>query len=142
MVAELDRVISIRKLSSRKTDGRAGHRRPPRLPIKLSGDKEGYQIVAPPRLRLNRTLIDRTTNHLISDRAPSDYLDEIRHTPGFPLDAVLASHCLPTGASSPFWTDDYDSFLDWRQKTLWEEIKRVTGIKEAADLEAGVEEAA
>jgi hypothetical protein len=36
---------------------------------------------------LNRTLIDRTTNQLISARAPSDYLDEIRKTPGFPFDA-------------------------------------------------------
>jgi hypothetical protein len=84
---------------------------------------------------LNRTLIDRTTNQTISNRAPSDYLGAIRKTPGFPLDAVLASHCLPTGASSPFWTDDYDAFLTWRETKVWEEIKRVTGIKEATDLE-------
>ena len=46
---------------------------------------------------LNRTLIDRTTNQMISDRAPSDYLAQIRDTHGFPFDAVLMSHCLPTG---------------------------------------------
>jgi len=91
---------------------------------------------------LNRTLIDRTTNQMIGDRAPSDYLDEIRTTPGFPFDAVLASHCLPIGANSPFWTDDYDGFLAWRETTLWQEIKRVTGLIEAADLEAQDEEAA
>jgi hypothetical protein len=84
---------------------------------------------------LNRTLIDRTTNQMISARAPSDYLDEIRKTPGFPFDAVLASHCLPTSENSPFWTDDYEKFLIWREKRLWEEIKRVTGAKEASDLE-------
>ncbi len=39
---------------------------------------------------LNRTLIDRTTNQMISDHAPSDYLHEIRKTPGFPFHAVLA----------------------------------------------------
>jgi hypothetical protein len=91
---------------------------------------------------INRALIDRTTNHLISDRAPSDYFAEIRATPGFPFDAVLASQCLPTGAQSPFWTDDYDAFLNWRQERLWEEIKRVTGIVQAADLEAQEEDEA
>jgi len=85
---------------------------------------------------LNRTLIDRTTNQMISNRAPSDYMAEIRNTPGFPFDNVLTSHCLPTGEDSPFWVDDYNTFLAWREKQLWQEIKRVTGIAEAADLEA------
>jgi hypothetical protein len=85
---------------------------------------------------LNRTLIDRTTNQMIGDRAPSAYLTQIRDTPGFPLDAVLGSHCLPTGADSPLWANDYDKFLTWRQERLWQEIKRVTGVTEAADLEA------
>jgi hypothetical protein len=49
---------------------------------------------------------------------------------------------LPTGASSPFWTDDYEAYLEWRQTKLWNEIKRVTGIKEAADLEEASEEEA
>jgi hypothetical protein len=91
---------------------------------------------------LNRTLIDRTTNQIIGDRAPSDYLAAIRNTPGFPFDVVLASHCLPTGMNSPFWTDDYDTFLDWRQERLWKDIKRVTGAIDAADLEAIDQEAA
>jgi hypothetical protein len=86
---------------------------------------------------LNRTLIDRTTNQMISNRAPSDYMAEIRNTPGFPFDAVLSSHCLPTGKTSLLWTDDYGAFLAWRQDRLWQEIKRVTGLAEAADLEAG-----
>ena len=84
---------------------------------------------------LNRTLIDRTTNQIISDRAPSDYLTAIRNTSGFPFESVLSSHHLPTGADSPFWTDDYDAFLTWRQDHLWKEIKRVTGATDAADLE-------
>lgn len=85
---------------------------------------------------LNRTLIDRTTNQMISNRAPSDYLEEIRKTQGFPFDAVLASHCLPVGDESPFWSDDYESFLTWRQERLWQEIKRVTGLKQSDDLES------
>lgn len=86
---------------------------------------------------LNRTLIDRTTNQMISNRAPSDYMAEIRDTPGFPFDTVLNSHCLPTGETSPIWSDDYEGFLMWRQERLWQEIKRVTGLSEATDLEAG-----
>lgn len=88
---------------------------------------------------LNRTLIDRSTNQMISDRAPSDYLEEIRKTHGFPFDSVLTSHCLPIGEDSPFWSDNYDAYLEWREAKLWNEIKRVTGIKEAADLESNEE---
>ena len=95
--------------------------------------------VAPARRRdcvLNRTLIDRTTNELISDRAPSDYLAEIRKTPGFPFETVLASHSLPTEPESPLLRDDYEAFLVWRQDRVWQEIQRVTGATAAADLEA------
>jgi hypothetical protein len=101
---------------------------------------ETKKDIKPARQRdcvLNRTLIDRTTNQMISDRAPSDYLAQIRDTPGFPFDAVLISHSLPTGQDSPFWTDDYEAFLTWRQSRLWDEIKRATGLTEAADLELG-----
>jgi hypothetical protein len=100
---------------------------------------ETKKNISIPRLRdcvLNRTLIDRTTNQIISDRAPSDYMAEIRNTAGFPFDTVLKSHCLPTGANAPYWSDDYESFLTWRQQRLWEEIKLATGVAEAADLEA------
>jgi len=85
---------------------------------------------------LNRTLIDRSTNQMISDRAPSDYLAEIRKTPNFPFDSVLGSHCLPIGGDSPLISDDFEAFLTWRQENLWKEIQRVTGLKDAADLEA------
>lgn len=95
--------------------------------------------ITAPRVRdcvLNRTLIDRHTNQLISDRAPSDYMAEIRATPSFPFDSVLASHLLPTGPAAPIWSDNFESFLEWRQQRMWEEIKRVTGLEEAADLES------
>ena len=73
---------------------------------------------------------------MISNRAPSDYLSAIRNTDSFPFDAILSSHCLPTGDDAPFWTDDYDEFLIWREARLWQEIKLVTGITVATDLEA------
>ena len=84
---------------------------------------------------LNRTLIDRTTNQMISNRAPSAYLSDIRNTDGFPFDEVIGSHSLPVGYESPLFSDDFDTFLDWRQERLWLEIKRVTGMVEASDLE-------
>ncbi len=89
---------------------------------------------------LNRTLIDRTTNQMINDRAPSDYLAEIRATPGFPFQAILASHGLPAVADSPLLSDDFEPFLAWRQEWLWREIQRVTGLVAASDLEADAEE--
>lgn len=95
--------------------------------------------VASARVRdcvLNRTLIDRTTNQMISDRAPSDYLNEIRKTPGFPFESVLSSHNLPAGPDSPLLKDNYEAFLAWRQERLWQKIERVTGASEAGDLEA------
>ncbi len=98
-------------------------------------EREG---ISPARLRdcvLNRTLIDRTTNQMISDRAPSDYLVEIRNTSGFPFKNVLDSHGLPSGSDSPLLGDDYEAFLTWRQELLWQGIKRVTGATVAADLE-------
>lgn len=85
---------------------------------------------------LNRTLIDRTTNQMISNRAPSDYLTEIRNTDGFPFDEVIGSHTLPVGDSSPLLNDDFDAYLDWRQERIWVEIKRVTGLISASDLES------
>lgn len=84
---------------------------------------------------LNRTLIDRTTNQMISNRAPSDYLAEIQSTEGFPFDAVMGSHCLPIGDASPLFSDDFDAFIEWRQDRLWQEIKRVTGLSTASDLD-------
>jgi hypothetical protein len=89
---------------------------------------------------LNRTLIDRATNQMISDNAPSNYLARIRSTEGFPFESVLDSHILPAGPDSPFWRDDYEGFLAWRQERLWQEIQRVTGAKIAADLEADVKD--
>jgi len=79
---------------------------------------------------LNRTLIDRTTNQMISDRAPSDYLKQIRDTPNFPFDAVLKSHCLPVGEDSPLLVDDFEAFIAWRQEKLATEIQRVTQVTE------------
>ena len=89
----------------------------------------GKQGVAA-RLRdcvLNRTLIDRETNQRISARAPSDYMAEMKGELGnTKLASLLISHTLPAGESSPFWSDDFETFLDWRQDALRHQIQRVT----------------
>jgi hypothetical protein len=107
------------------------------FPAKFLEKKKGITASRARDCVLNRTLIDRTTNQMISDRAPSKYLADMRDTKGFPFDAVLTSHSLPTGTKSPFWGDDYDAFLEWRETRLWHEIQRVTGLSKATDLEAG-----
>ncbi len=99
-------------------------------------ERRGVRLARTRDCVLNRTLIDRTTNQVISDRAPSDYLAEIRGTTGFPFEPVLASHGLPAGDDSSLLKDDFDAFLTWRQARLWKEIQRVTGVTIAADLEA------
>jgi len=85
---------------------------------------------------LNRTLIGRTTNHLISDRAPSDYMAEVRDARdnADAFDALLESHLIPSGPDSPIWDDDFEGFLARRQAALWERIRAVTGARERADL--------
>lgn len=83
---------------------------------------------------LNRTLIDRTTNQMISDRAPSDYLNEIRKTPNFPFESVLSSHLLPTDSNSPLISDNFEEFLAWREQEIWKQIKLLTGLRDAAHV--------
>ena len=62
-------------------------------------------------------------------------MKQIKTTPGFPFQAVLASHFLPADDRSPFWTDDFARFLELRQAALWERIKAVTGATVESDLE-------
>ena len=67
---------------------------------------------------------------MISDRAPSDYLAEIRNTPGFPFDCVLASHGLPrcdrTRRSCAMTT-----MRSWRggRTRLWERSSTRHGVR-------------
>jgi hypothetical protein len=84
---------------------------------------------------LNRTLIDRQTNILISDNPPSHYLKEVRASLGIErLQDLLESHLLPAAETSPLWSDSFDAFLEARQEALWREIQRVTGISTPTDL--------
>lgn len=84
---------------------------------------------------LNRTLIDRATNRIIADRAPSLYIKEMRSAVGDSLfDEILTSHLIPGGANSPLLRNAFHEFLKWRQNAIWQVIQQVTGATEAADL--------
>ena len=97
-------------------------------------DRKG--VVA--RLRncvLDCTRFDRTTNRRIADRAPADYMAQIRTSLG--ADKFLElwwSHLLPGDQESPLWRDDFDGFLAWRRDKLWQEIQHVTGVTQATDM--------
>lgn len=97
----------------------------------------------PERLRncaLNRTLIGKTTNQRISDRAPSDYLGDIQGTferhdlnPAMLRD-LLGKHLIPAEAGAPLWADDFPEFLAEREQVIWSAIQRVTGAASAVRL--------
>jgi hypothetical protein len=97
-------------------------------------DKQGVAS----RLRdsvVNRTLIDRKTNIRISDRAPATYMQEIQQALGpSNFQQLLESHLLPSNADSPLWTNDFETFLEWRQQAIWQQIVHVTGVAEAVDM--------
>jgi hypothetical protein len=75
---------------------------------------------------LNHTLIDKLTNILISGRAPSVYLAEMREALKDELGPILDSHLLPSALDGPLMTDDYDAFLSWRLEQVSAVLKEVT----------------
>ena len=76
---------------------------------------------------LNKTLIDRDTNVRIGKRAPSDYLAEITAEIGCDaLRDLLESHLLPSEPDSPLLRDDFEGFLDAREKLIGSRIDEVT----------------
>lgn len=76
---------------------------------------------------LNRTFIDRETNQRLSKREPSDYFSEIREKHGNKeTDDLLKSHLLPQGDESPLLSDDFEAFLELRERTLKELVSRRT----------------
>ncbi len=76
---------------------------------------------------LNRTYIDRATNHRLSKRAPSDYFGEIRRKQGEQqTDELFRTHLLPLGNDSSLLVDDFEGFLANREKLLMGLIHKKT----------------
>ena len=78
---------------------------------------------------LNRTLIDRTTNQKISDRAPSDYVSEMK-TGVKHFEGLFESHFLDGKVLEALLADDYDAYLVARSKLIADQITQVTKAPE------------
>ncbi|MFF4494059.1 GmrSD restriction endonuclease domain-containing protein [Streptomyces sp. NPDC001546] len=79
-------------------------------------------------LMLNRALIDGETNRIISNNAPSSYIEKMRSAYGKErLADVLASHAISSHATSGLLRDDYSSFLDERLEIVIQMIEEATG---------------
>jgi hypothetical protein len=50
------------------------------------------------------------------------------------LDALLASHMLPSCTSPAFALDDFEAYLRLREDALWTAIQAATGVNAATDL--------
>ncbi len=65
---------------------------------------------------LNRTLLVNSTNRSISKKSPSQYLRDV--VPDKYRDAILRSHLIGPEAQKAMERDDYDSFLEAREKDI------------------------
>jgi hypothetical protein len=85
---------------------------------------------------LNRTLIDAVTNrHKISDRAPSDYLGDVRDELvkiGANVEGLLRSHMIRGDAQAAIWRDDFEGFLKERASAFELAVYEVSGKKPAS----------
>jgi len=86
---------------------------------------EGY-----PKLKrktiMDISFIPRDLNQSISDRVPSDYMQEFKNeNPGF--EECMESHLIPYQDSS-LWNDNYERFLEKRAELFIEEIEDLTDL--------------
>ena len=78
----------------------------------------------------NFCFISSSTNKWISDRAPSEYMREIRnmYSNEDKFRSVMRTHLIPVEEDSGLWTDDYERFLKQRTSLLMREIRIRCGI--------------
>jgi hypothetical protein len=87
---------------------------------------------------VNKTPLSYRTNRIIGGVAPSAYLakleDGTKKDPAIPrpdLDGYLATHCIPIEALR---TDDFDAFMQGRQRKLMELVCHATGQPVPAEM--------
>ncbi len=103
--------------------------------LKENYESDGGELSAD--LILNFALIGSATNGVISDHAPSVYLDEMENTqPGPDRDRILRSHAVGDKALTAMLDDDYEAFIAARAQDVADEIERVTSLKVSRDLDA------
>jgi hypothetical protein len=64
---------------------------------------------------------------LRGDRAPSDYLKDVKAALGERLEEVLATNLISPAAFAAALADDYDAFLLERSKIIDEAVSQLTG---------------
>lgn len=75
-------------------------------------------------------------NRWIADKAPSEYMQEIRDEFGPEhFERVMASHLIPASEGSGLWTDNYERFLRQRSELLLSQIRQIAGISDALPSE-------
>ena len=81
---------------------------------------------------INRTLIKNKTNKKIKDKRPSEYLENMAESLGSSNSTyqVMSNHLIGEKAVEAMEEDDYQKFLDNRERNLKEKIRERTGIKE------------
>jgi hypothetical protein len=78
-------------------------------------------------LLANFIMLTSASNKRITNRAPSDYLKDVKAALGGRLEEVLAANLVSAKALNAALADDYDTFLLERSKTLDQAVSRLTG---------------
>jgi hypothetical protein len=68
-------------------------------------------------------MLASSENKLISDKPPSEYIDEYQRKLGDQFDEVMASNLVPPEAVACMLADDFAGFLDVRSAHLSEVVQ-------------------
>ena len=70
----------------------------------------------------NFVMLTASSNKIITNRAPSDYLKDVRAHLGSNLETALSANLISQAAFSAALADDYETFLNERAKTIQETV--------------------
>lgn len=86
--------------------------------------KQQLQKYTPDQINcvINRTLISDETNRKIKDKRPSEYIE--RYIPVEHRQEILNTHFITPNALEAMQNNDFETFLEEREKVLVEEIRR------------------
>jgi hypothetical protein len=78
-------------------------------------------------LLANFIMLTAASNKRITNRAPCDYLKDVKVALGDRLSEALAANLISTTAFEAALADDYDAFLSERSKTIDKAVSQLTG---------------
>jgi len=76
----------------------------------------------------NQTLIASETNRAISNKAPSEYLEDLKRKLGDDLPRLLRAHFIDEDALDAMRRDDYEAFLIARSRAIAREVQKRIGL--------------